>query len=76
MRGNALGDAGRDDSSNLCDTGRTKLCDAAKAPQQLLRRPRTNAGNIFETGLNRALGAALAMESHGKPVRLVANLLN
>lgn len=76
MRGNALGDAGRDDSRNLRDTSRPQLCDAAKAPQQLLRRPRANAGNIFEAGLNRALGAALAVESHGKPVRFVANLLD
>jgi hypothetical protein len=60
----------------LLDAGGSQLRDAAEAPQQLLRRARTHAGNVFQASLNRALGPALAMESYGEPVRLVSYLLD
>jgi hypothetical protein len=52
------------------------LRDASEAPQQFLRSTRAYTGNIFQASLNRTLCPALAMESYGKPVRFVANLLN
>jgi hypothetical protein len=76
MCGNALGDGSRYDSRNLIDAGRPQLRDATEAPQQLLRSTRTYTGNVFEARLNRTLCPALAMESYGKPVGFVANLLN
>ena len=76
MRGNALSEHRRHDPGDLFDAGGPQLRDAAEAPQQLLRRARTYPGNVFEPGLNGALGPALAMKSHGKAMCFVTYLLN
>ena len=74
--GNALRESRRHDSRDLLDAGGPQLRDAAEPPQELLRRSRAHAGNVFQTGLNRAPRPALAMESHCEAVSFVADLLN
>ena len=68
--------AAGNDAGDLFDAGGPQLRDAAEAPQQLLRRARANAGNIFKACLNRALRAALAVKTDGKSVSFVADLLD
>ena len=74
--GNALRESRRHDSRDLLDAGGPQLRDAAEPPQELLRRARTHAGNVFQAGLNRALCPALAMESYGEAVGFIADLLD
>ena len=76
MDGNALRESRRHDSRDLLDAGGPQLRDAAEPPQELLRRARAHAGNVFQAGLNRALCPALAMKSYCEAVSFVADLLN
>src|SRR5882672_3319130 len=74
--GNARRESRRDDSRDLLDAGGPQLRDAAEPPQELLRRSRAHAGNVFQAGLNRAPRPALAMKSYREAVSFVADLLN
>ena len=60
VRGNPLGKRSGDNPGDLFDAGRAKVSDAAKTPQQLLRRARAYALNIFSVGLKSCASPAAA----------------
>ena len=63
------------DSADFSGRSGTYLADAAKVPQEPCPKHWSNPWNGVELGLEGALLTALAMVSHGKPVRLVTKLL-
>ena len=76
MGRNPLGEGKRHDSGDLLNAGGPQLRDAAKALQQPLCHAWAYARNVLEARPNRALRSALAMESYGEAVSLVADLLD
>src|SRR3990170_9144081 len=71
-----LGEGAGDDGGELVEAGRAEAVEAAELGQQLARGLRADAGNLLELGVEVAPGAALAVERDGKPMRLVADLLD
>jgi hypothetical protein len=72
----ALGKPSRHNLGDLFDAGGAQLRDASEIPKQFLRRARADPGNVFQSGLNGAFGAALPVKTHCESVRLIPNLLD
>ena len=74
LPGQTIADSG--DLGQLRDPGPHQLRQAAELAQKLLTAFRTEARDVLQRRSIARPGAALAMAGDGKPMRLVANLLD
>src|SRR5712692_350529 len=73
---NALRLDARDHARQLLEARLAQVRDAAKLPQQLLRRALADPGDVRQLAVQVAARAALAVETDGKAVGLIADLLD